>query len=132
LTGLYRFQKTPLVNGFLRKIMSIMKILNKIVGVDDVKQSIAWIGTVGLCLLVSVAIYVRVGQFTKVEQERDSKTEKILSLMMEGSGDGSRVNPVDVLTELKVMDARLEEHQQITKENNELLKALAIKIKGEP
>ena len=109
-----------------------MKILNKIVGVDDVKQSIAWIGTVGLCLLVSVAIYVRIGQFTEVEQERDSKTEKILSLMMEGSGDGSRVNPVDVLTEFKVMDARLEEHQQITKENNELLKALANKIKDEP
>ena len=106
-----------------------MKILNKIVGVDDVKQSIAWIGTVGLCLLVSVAIYVRIGQFTEVEQERDAKTAKILSLMMEGSGDGQRVNPVDVLSELKVMDARLEEHQQITKENNELLKA--IKIKGE-
>ena len=84
-----------------------MKILNKIVGVDDVKQSIAWVGTVGLCLLVSVAIYVRVGQFTEIEQERDSKTEKILSLMMEGSGDGRRVNPVDVLDKLKTIDSRI-------------------------
>ena len=102
-----------------------MKILNKIVGVDDVKQSIAWIGTVGLCLLVSVAIYVRFGQFTEIEKVRDADTAKILSLMMEGSGDGSRVNPVDVLNELKSMDAKLEEHEKITQENNELLKALA-------
>jgi len=112
--------------------MSIIKILNKIVGVDDVKQSIAWVGTVGLCLLISIAIYVRIGQYNESEQERDVMTEKILSLMMEGSGDGQRVNPVDVLSELKVMEAKLEEHQQITKENNELLKALANKIKGEP
>ena len=104
--------------------MSIMKILNKIVGVDDVKQSIAWVGTVGLCLLVSVAIYVRFGQFTEIEKVRDADTAKILSLMMEDSGDDQRVNPIDVLSELKVMEAKLEEHEKITKENNELLKAI--------
>jgi len=104
--------------------MSIIKILNKIVGVDDVKQSIAWVGTVGLCLLISVAIYVRIGEFTEIEQERDSKTEKILSLMMEGSEDGSRINPIDVLSELKIIDAKLNKHEKITKENNELLKAI--------
>ena len=104
--------------------MSIMKILNKIVGVDDVKQSIAWIGTVGLCLLVSVAIYVRFGQFTEIEKVRDADTAKILSLMMEGSGDDQRVNPIDVLSELKAMNTKLKEHEKITKENNELLKAI--------
>ena len=101
-----------------------MKILNKIVGVDDVKQSIAWVGTVGLCLLVSVAIYVRFGQFTEIEKVRDADTAKILSLMMEGSDGGRRVNPIDVLDKLKTIDTKLKEHEKITKENNELLKAI--------
>ena len=69
-----------------------------------------------MCLLVSVAIYVRIGEFTEIEQERDAKTAKILSLMMERSGDGSRVNPVDVLDKLIVVEAKIEEIANIQEE----------------
>jgi len=81
--------------------MSIMDLLNRVVGVTDYRQSIAWIGTVGIAIGVSVATYLRVGQTQKTDNELRKKVDV---LFVENA---DRVNPVDVREEVYKLQKQL-------------------------
>lgn len=82
--------------------MSIMDLLNRVVGVTDYRQSIAWVGTVGIAIGVSVATYFRVGQ---TQQEDRELREKVDVLFVENA---DRVNPVDVREEVYKLQEQLD------------------------
>lgn len=51
----------------------ISRLLNILIGVTDIRQSIAWFGSVGVAIGITGAIYIRLGQYIEVDAVRSTE-----------------------------------------------------------
>ena len=103
--------------------MTVASMLNKIIGVDDIKQSVAWIGSVGLCIGLVGAFYVRLGQFVEAEAIRDvaeaeydlqerqdiAELKAMIEPWNETGDDGTIVYPADTIREIRELQEQVKQ-----------------------
>ena len=95
----------------------IKDMLNRLVGVTDIKQSIAWFGSVGVAIGITVAIYIRLGQYIAIqnirateERQEIDRLKTMIEPWNEPSKDaGKIIYPADVRKEVLILQKQVKD-----------------------